>query len=32
MISNDRGLKIKHVEVPIDTCWIAVKEEEPFIS
>ena len=25
-ISSDRGLKIKHVEVPIDTFWIAVKE------
>jgi len=31
-ISNDRGLKIKHVEVPIDTCWIAVKEEYPSLA
>ena len=30
-ISNDRGLKIKHVEVPIDTFWIAVKEEYPLL-
>ena len=28
-ISSNRGLKIKHVEVPIDTFWIAVKEEYP---
>ena len=26
-IPSDRGLTIKHVEVPIDTFWIAVKEE-----
>ena len=26
-VSSDRGLKIKHAGVPIDTFWIAVKEE-----
>jgi len=26
-ISSDRGLTIKHVELPIDTFWIAVKDE-----
>ena len=31
-ISSDRGLKIKHVEVPIDACWIAVKEEYPSLT
>ena len=25
--SSDRGLKIKHAEVPIDTFWIAVKKD-----
>jgi len=28
-ISSDRGLTVKHVEVPVDTFWIAVKEEYP---
>ena len=31
-ISSDRGLKIKHGEVPIDTFWIAVKEEYPSLA
>jgi len=31
-ISSDRGLTIKHVEVPIDTFWIAVKEEYPSLA
>ena len=31
-ISGDRGLKIKHAEVPIDTFWIPVKEEYPSLA
>jgi len=31
-ISSDRGVKIKHVEAPIDTFWIAVKEEYPSLA
>lgn len=31
-ISTDRGLKIKHKEVPIDQFWISVKEEYPSIA
>jgi len=31
-ISSDRGLTIKHVEVPIDTFWIVVKEEYPSLA
>ena len=31
-ISSDCGLKIKHVEVPIDTFWIAVKDKYPSLA
>ena len=31
-VSSDRGLKIKHAEVPIDTFWIAVKEDYPSLA
>ena len=31
-VSSDRGLKIKHAGVPIDTFWIAVKEEYPSLA
>ncbi len=31
-ISSDRGLKIKHAELPIDTFWIAIKEEYPSVA
>ena len=29
---SDCGLKIKHVEVPIDTLWIPVKEEYSLLA
>jgi len=31
-ISSNCGLTIKHVEVPIDTFWIAVKDEYPSLA
>ena len=31
-VSSDRGLKIKHAGLPIDTFWIAVKEEYPLLA
>lgn len=31
-ISSDRGLKIKHAELPIDTFWISIREEYPSVS
>ncbi len=31
-LSSDRGLKIKHVELPIDTFWISIREEYPSVA
>lgn len=31
-LSSDRGLKIKHTELPIDTFWISIRNEYPSVS
>ena len=32
MYSSDCGLKIKDIELPIDTFWIVIKEEYPSLA